>query len=109
MCAKTNQVHSTACGRVRPQDTPQIARDDWFSLFVLHQNRVAHGSAVSGGGHKMGRSLQVLFVPKVLNMLASGITLGRRGSSCPCYVWFLGSTPEGGPGYAFSFTHDARG
>ncbi|GAB4820162.1 hypothetical protein N2152v2_007208 [Parachlorella kessleri] len=28
---------------VRPQDTPDIARDDWFNLFVLHQNRVAHG------------------------------------------------------------------
>jgi double-strand break repair protein MRE11 len=26
----------------RPADTPEIPKDDWFNIFVLHQNRVAH-------------------------------------------------------------------
>ena len=28
--------------RARPADTPDISKDDWFNIFVLHQNRVAH-------------------------------------------------------------------
>ncbi|EFN51895.1 hypothetical protein CHLNCDRAFT_139495 [Chlorella variabilis] len=26
----------------RPADTPEVGKDDWFNVFVLHQNRVAH-------------------------------------------------------------------
>ena len=47
-------IPSSCCCRVRPQDTPDIARDDWFNLFVLHQNRVAHGVVSATYGHVGG-------------------------------------------------------
>lgn len=28
--------------RARPASTPQLGKEDWFNVFVLHQNRVAH-------------------------------------------------------------------
>lgn len=28
--------------RIRPADTPDYPRDEWFNLFVLHQNRTPH-------------------------------------------------------------------
>jgi double-strand break repair protein MRE11 len=35
--------------RARPAPTPQLGKDDWFNVFVLHQNRVAH-TQVAGWG-----------------------------------------------------------
>lgn len=28
---------------MRPADAPGLPQDDWFNLFVLHQNRYKHG------------------------------------------------------------------
>lgn len=32
---------STPC-RARPEATDQVGQDDWFNIFVLHQNRISH-------------------------------------------------------------------
>lgn len=34
--------------RARPADAPGISKDEWFNVFVLHQNRVAHTQVVRG-------------------------------------------------------------
>ena len=33
--------------RIRPEDTPEYPLEGWFNIFVLHQNRVAHGQAAA--------------------------------------------------------------
>jgi hypothetical protein len=36
--------------RLQPQDMPGYPRNEWWNMFVLHQNRVLHGPQVGHWG-----------------------------------------------------------
>ena len=61
-CRTTFPSPSPPRCRARPADTPAISKDDWFNIFVLHQNRVAH-TQVGGRGSLLGFPFAVLLPP----------------------------------------------